>query len=102
MLVKWILSRISEFYNIFEGLIQTAWFIWLFVSFFITISAFGSNLQHPNGEPMVLSAQFQSFLAWNCVVNVALMFFIIGRKIYRTLQADYSDFVANFEKQKRH
>lgn len=99
MIFKWLYTRIKEWYDVFEGLIQGAFWFWCLVSVIFGLVVLPGEHKMSNGEP--ISDAFVLFVTFNFVVALSLSTVYVGYKVFRSLREDFHNFVTTYEKPKR-
>jgi len=99
MIFRWLYSRAKEWYDVFEGLIQGAFWFWCMVSVIFGLVILPGDGEMSNGEP--ISHVFLLFVLINFVMALSMSTVFVGYKVFRSLRDDFRNFVTNYEKPKR-
>ncbi len=99
MIVKWLVTRLNEWFDMFEGLIVGAFWFWIMVSIIFGLVLLTGDPHTPDGEPISNGVLVWTLINFVAAISAASGF--IGVKIYRRLREDFRNFVANYEKPKR-
>lgn len=98
MIFKWLYTRAKEWYDVFEGLIQGAFWFWCLLSVIFGMVVLPGDHKMSNGE--TISNAFVVFVAFNFIAAFSLLTVIVGYKVFRSLREDFRNFVTTYEKPK--